>query len=238
MNNRFRINVLRDFAFHAFCIGLAFLLLVGCKKEKSENHGNLHEEALTVTDIDGNIYSTIKIGTQLWLVENLRTTKYRNGDPIPVIKANEEWSNSKDGAFCYYENDESFGNSNGLLYNWYVINDSRGIAPKGWHVPTNEEWKVLTEFLGGDQIAGGKLKGFGTEHGEIKKSGFSALLGGFRNLYGQFFEVGITGCWWTSTASEDYPSHACNRTLYSNFDNLYPGAPDKSFGFSLRCLKD
>jgi uncharacterized protein (TIGR02145 family) len=141
-------------------------------------------ETNTVTDIDGNIYHTVTIGTQVWMVENLKTTKYRNGDPIPNVTGN-AWAALTTGAYCWYNNDAAtYKATYGALYNWYAVADSRNIAPTGWHVPTDAEWTTLTTFLGGESVAGGKLKETGTNHwtspntGATNETGFTALPGG------------------------------------------------------------
>ena len=123
--------------------------------------GLIYSKALkaqtTVTDIDGNVYRTVKIGTQVWMAEKLKTTRYRNGDPIPNVTDNPQWISLKTGALCWYKNDEANKATYGSLYNWFAVADSRNIAPVGWHVPSDEEWTTLTTCLGGEFFAGGKL---------------------------------------------------------------------------------
>lgn len=139
-----------------------------------------------VIDIDGNIYQAVKIGKQLWLAENLKVIHYRNGDPIQHIIDDIQWHNGGFGAYCNYGNDQTNATIYGCLYNWYAVNDKRNICPSGWHIPTEAEWTVLVNYLGGDSIAGGKMKEAGTIHwespntGAINISGFSALPGGGR----------------------------------------------------------
>ena len=140
---------------YSFSIIAALLLIIsGCKK----NAGKYN----TVTDIDGNAYHTVAIGKQVWLVENLKVTRYRNGDQIPNVSDNKQWCNLTTGAYCNYNNDANNVTTYGRLYNWYAVHDIRNIAPKGWHVATDVEWKILTDYLGGETIAGGKLKETGT----------------------------------------------------------------------------
>jgi uncharacterized protein (TIGR02145 family) len=197
----------------------------------------------TVTDIDGNVYKTITIGTQTWMVENLRTTKYSNGDPIPNVTDSTAWSNLITGAYCNYNNDVNFSTIHGSLYNWYAVNDSRNIAPTGWHVPSDAEWTTLTTYLGGVSVAGGKLKEAGTTHwlspntGATNETGFTALPCGNRSFVGKFDAVGYDGLWWSSTLNAD-PTifNAYYRFVYySGSDVNSPGANESS-GFSVRCV--
>jgi uncharacterized protein (TIGR02145 family) len=133
--------------------------------------GQIHEQqSIMAIDIDGNYYTTVKIGTQVWIAENLRTTKYSNGTPIPYIEDNKTWSGLtlgvvKTGAYCWYNNDSAkYKNIYGALYNWYAIIDSNGLCPDDWHVPTDGEWAILENYLGGNSVAGGKMKETGLEH--------------------------------------------------------------------------
>ncbi len=210
----------------------------------------------TVTDIDGNTYQTIKIGNQWWMAENLKVIRYRNGEAIPNVTDNSVWAGLSTGAYCNYDNDYRYAAIYGCLYNWYAIDDSRNIAPAGWHVPTDEEWKQLEMYLGmsqsdADQIGwrgtdeGGKLKEDGTTHwdspniGATNESGFSALPGGYRHYYddGMFYSIGYGGYWWSST--EYNTSYAWRRVLYHGDSSVYRGSDSsKRSGFSLRCVKD
>ena len=196
----------------------------------------------TVTDSEGNIYKTIQIGTQVWMAENLKTTRYRNGDPIPNIIGDGEWSGLNTGAYCY----ENF--IYGYFYNWYAVNDSRSIAPAGWHVPTEAEWTILTNFLGGENIAGSKLKETGIIHwmelndDATNESGFTALPGGYRRSFyskyeGSFEPQGRTGSWWSSTES-DKLSAWTRSAHYFNIKVADKSSIAKTFGISVRCLKD
>jgi uncharacterized protein (TIGR02145 family) len=193
-----------------------------------------------VTDIDGNIYNTVAIGTQVWMVENLKTTKYRNGDPIPNVTENIEWSNLTTGAYCDYDNTPGNSVTYGKLYNWFAVNDSRNIAPTGWHVPSDAEWTILTSFLGGEEVAGGKLKETGTTHwqspntGATNESGFSGLPGG-DNRFGSFSSLGDFGCFWSST---ELGPTAWFHFLSYNDASVPRSNETKSIGFSVRCLRD
>ena len=197
----------------------------------------------TVTDIDGNVYRTVKIGTQVWMAENLKTTKYRNGDPIANVTNGASWKALTTGAYCWYNNDAANKVTYGGLYNWFAVADSRKIAPTGWHVPTDAEWTVLTDFLGGLKVAGGKLKENGTSHwrtpntGATNSCGFTALPGGYRyNGDGSFSHVGDIGYWWSSTAYG--ASDAWGRYLGDYNAYAYRNYNNKQGGFSVRCVRD
>ncbi len=195
-----------------------------------------------VKDIDGNTYRTIKIGEQWWMAENLKVTRYRNGDPIPNVTGESAWSGLTTGAYCSYENDPANAETYGYLYNWYAVNDPRGLAPEGWHVPTDAEWKKLVEYLGGYAVAGGKLKDTGTtlwkesNTDATNESGFSALPGGYRHHGGYFDIADYYAYLWSSTENNRYS--AWNRQL----SYVYPGALrdyySKRYGLSIRCIRD
>lgn len=197
----------------------------------------------TVTDINGNIYLTVKIGDQWWMAENLRVTHYRDGDPIPNVTDGVTWGGLTTGAYCDYNNDIANVVNYGRLYNWFAVNDSRNIAPAGWHVPSFEEWQTLVDFLGGDQIAGGKIKEAGTTHwtspntGATNESGFTGLPAGYRYIEsGYFNHMGLSAFFWSS--SESSSTIGCYRAL--NYDDSAVGRPNvnKSYGFSVRCVRD
>lgn len=197
----------------------------------------------TVTDIDGNIYRTVKIGNQIWFAENLKVTHYRNGDAIPYVTDNTTWGDLTTGAYCNYNNDVNNSTTYGHLYNWYAVTDSRNIAPAGWHIPTDAEWQTLVDYLGGDAVAGGKMKETGTIHwrspntGATNESGFSALPGGDRFANGTYFDyVGSRGYWWSST--EYGSSCAESRDLNYGSSEVYRITADGHFGFSVRCVRD
>lgn len=196
----------------------------------------------TVTDIDGNVYKTITIGTQVWMVENLRTTKYRNGDPIPNVTDSSAWSKLTTGAYCIYNNNTNYSTIYGSLYNWNVVKDSRNIAPTGWHVPSDTEWTTLTTFLGGESVAGGKLKETLTTHwlspntGATNETGFAALPCGDRTFAGKFDAAGYDGIWWSSTAGDI--SGAWYRFVYYNGGTVTRGSSSANSGFSVRCVHD
>ncbi len=209
----------------------------------------------TVTDIDGNVYQTITIGDQVWMMENLKVTHYRNGDPIPNVTDGGTWEGLTTGAYCNYNNNEGNVATYGRLYNWYAVDDSRNIAPEGWHVPTDEEWKQLEMYLGMSQAEadadaldwrgtdeGGKLKETGTTHwnspneGATNESGFTALPGGFRHHSGNFGNMGYYAYFWSST--ETSSSYAWYRNLGYSGSQVYRSNYYKQDGFSVRCVRD
>ena len=207
-------------------------------------YGNeLTFKTLPVTDIDGNEYSTIKIGDQVWLVENLNVTKYQNGDPISNETNLEQWASLNTGAYCNYDFITSNGDIYGKLYNWYAVNDSRKIAPEGWHVATNEDWNVLINFLGGNSIAGGKLKEEGTSHWESPNTGatnivgFTALPGGcLESQVGTWCMDGFNGGWWTNT--DFNAENAWYIFLEYDSESVKNFYYNKKNGYSVRCVKD
>ncbi len=189
-----------------------------------------------------SIIKEVKIGNQIWMAENLNVDKFRNGDPIPEAKSYEEWNRAgenKQPAWCYYDNDPSNGKKYGKLYNWYAVNDPRGLAPNGWHIPNDEEWTKLTEYLGGEMEAGNKMKNTSGWHkyNGTNESGFLGLPGGGRSNIGEFYNVGGSGDWWSST--ETYLSTAWYRNLGYGFGGLSRnGYTYKDYGLSVRCLRD
>jgi uncharacterized protein (TIGR02145 family) len=183
----------------------------------------------------------VKIGTQVWMVENLNVERFQNGDIIPEAKTSKEWERAgknHKAAWCYYKNNRKNGDKYGKLYNWYAVNDPRGLAPKGWHVPSDEEWNVLTDYLGGEEKAGAKMKsksGWNDGGNGTNSSGFSGLPGGYRTSDGTFSYFGYYGGWWSST--EANTTNAWNRYHYYSIGNVW-NYNDKPNGFSVRCLRD
>ena len=203
------------------------------------------DSSYTVTDIDGNVYQAISIGTQVWMTESLRVKHYRNGDEIPIVSNSSTWINLTTGAYCSYDNFFANAIEYGSLYNWFAVNDSRNIAPEGWHVASLSEWDTLINYLGGYSIAGGKLKEAGTDHwqfpntGATNESGFTGLPGGLRAEHdGNFYNMGITAFFWTSTESQVVPLQAHNVLLYQNSAAMLTDMNEKEAGFSVRCIKD
>ena len=198
-----------------FCLGVMFFL--GCKKTET-------------------------IATQRWMDKNLEGVTYRNGDVIPQVTDATTWAALTTGAWCYYNNDPANGAIYGKLYNWYAVNDPRGLAPQGWHIPTDAEWTTFSNSLGGESISGDKMKTTGTSRwnspntGATNESGFAGLPGGYRSPSGTFYYVGNYGYWWSAT--QYYSTYAWYRRLYYNNGYLYRNFDNKEIGFSVRCLKD
>lgn len=194
----------------------------------------------TVSDVDGNIYKTIQIGTQTWMAENLRTTKFNDGAPVPLVSVDAEWAALETPGYCWYYHDkELYGEIYGALYNWYVVGS---ICPVGWHVPFTPEWETLISFLGGESIAGGKMKEIGFDHwfspnlNATDSSGFTALPGGYRDDTGPIGNINGYGYWWT--ASNTNINHSWYRRLDFGLESTYTGSNYKRNGFSIRCIKD
>lgn len=195
-----------------------------------------------ITDIDGNVYQTVKIGNQIWTASNLKTTHYRNGDPIPNLQDETDWNDQlPTGAYCSYGNNANTAETYGLLYNWYALDDSRGLAPDGWRIPTPEEFYQLMAYLG--EEGGGNLKATGTVYwhspntGATNTTGFAALAGGHRTYYGSFEYMGERGNFWTDLGvSSIYAERVAlyyNQTTMGFHDNYR-----KACGFSIRLIKE
>jgi uncharacterized protein (TIGR02145 family) len=196
----------------------------------------------TVTDIDGNLYHTVTIGDQVWMVENLRTTKYRNGEAVPLVTDDTQWNGLTTGAYCTYNNDANIGNTYGLLYNWFAVMDARKIAPTGWRVSMDADWLKLVAFLGGEGIAGGKLKEVGTAHWHAPNTqatddfGFCGLPGGGRAPAGNYGELGKNATFWTSLPQG--PDGAYGWSLINTSSLAEKVAFYKRSGISVRCIKE
>ena len=201
----------------------------------------------SVTDLDGNIYHVAPVGTQFWLRENLRVTRFRNGDAIPNVTVESTWKNLTTGAYCTFDNQPSNGAVYGNLYNWHALNDNRGLCPTGWHAPSDAEWAAMSTFLGGDTVAGGLLKSTGTIEGSTglwyapntgatNSSGFTGLPGGSRINYGTFYSLGNLALFWSS--SDTALVNAWTYILDANNGELKRNFNFKTNGFSVRCCKD
>lgn len=195
-----------------------------------------------LTDIDGNTYKTVIIGNQEWMAENLKVEHYRNGDVIQEIQMPRDWEVLTTGAWCEWANFHSeFGITYGKLYNWFAVNDSRGLAPKGWHVPNDAEWDQLTNYLGGDAVAGGKMKAMTlwkkSNEGATNSSGFTALPGGFRNYNGLYKDIGEVGIFWSASEYLNYYAwyHILNDFFLQSISHAYGFRMN---GYSVRCVKD
>ena len=196
----------------------------------------------TVTDIDGNVYNTVTIGTQVWMKENLKTTKYSDGTAIPNVTNYSTWSNLSTGAYCDYNNAYYFSTIYGKLYNWFAVIDTNKICPTGWHVPSDVEWTQLTTYLGGEFVAGGELKEIGTTHwhtpntGATDETGFTALPGGSRDIYGTFDDMGDYGVWWSTTQYDGI--NAWKWSMLYNYKFCSKSYSTMTNGFSIRCIND
>jgi uncharacterized protein (TIGR02145 family) len=220
------------------------LLLAGCSMQE------LAAQPSTVTDMDGNVYHTVTIGTQVWMVENLKTTRYNDSTTIPLVTDDAAWSSLVTDGFCWYNDSITYKEPYGALYNWWAVNTGK-LAPRDWHIPTDAEWNIVTKYLGGDSLAGGKMKEAGTTYwhnpntGADNSSGFSALPGGdrcYKSAHGVFKDIGEAGYWWSS--SEYDALWARYRGLYSSYVGV-EGNPkegvayaNKGLGFSVRCVRD
>jgi uncharacterized protein (TIGR02145 family) len=219
---------------------LLVFLIHSCKKDDKN----------ALKDIDGNVYTSVTSGTQVWMVENLKTTKYNDGTPIPLVTDNTAWTNLTTPGYCWYNNDAAANkNTYGALYNWYAVNTDK-LCPTGWHVPSDAEWHTLVLYLDGNasidnipesSIAGDKLKEEGTSHWMspntgTNSSGFKALPGGGRNSLG-FGSIGGSGLYWSSTGIAGY-EYVLYRGLGYNTSDIFRSTYSKWIGCSVRCLKD
>lgn len=194
----------------------------------------------SVSDIDGNLYRTVVIGTQEWMAENLKVTRLNNGTPVSFVPDASTWGSAKftSPGYSWYNNDSV---SYGALYNWYAVNTGK-LCPVGWHVPSDDEWTSLIDYLGGRSIAGGKIKEKGTSHwqtpnaGGTNETGFTAVPAGYRYSSGSFNGIRRYAYWWTSAASSD--AEAYFRMTYYNLPNIDRSSSSKKSGMSVRCVKD
>ena len=212
--------------------------------------------AAKCVDIDGNEYRTIRIGNQVWMAENLRVTRYRNGQPIANVTSTADWANLAEqadkGAWCFYGNNANNESIYGKLYNWYAATDSRNIAPQGWHVPTNEEWIQLGEYLRGYETAAGKLKATGTTQwaapntGATNSSGFTALPAGERLADGTFGGLKLRTHYWSTNnyGGDPFAQYSLAVSLFNNQQYFHNSADGNFNGrnaltaMSVRCVRD
>ncbi len=228
--NSFWINPL-------FALALSAIVLAGCPGPVEEDSVQTN----TVKDIDGNNYKTVTIGTQVWLAENLKTNKFNDGTAIPLISDPIAWIGRNTPAYCWYDNNAANKSVYGALYNWHTVNTGK-LCPKGWHVPTDSEWTTMSNYLGGESIAGGKLKETGTSHwvspnsGATNTTGFTALPGGWLGS-GSFNGITNYGYWWSS--KEDLATGYA-WAWHTGYDNIfnYKDFSGKENGLSVRCLRD
>ncbi len=225
------------------------------KKGDNNDEGNgeeiEHDYDITygsVTDIDNNVYKTVVIGNQEWMAENLRVSRYNDGTEIPKVADDDEWGELTTGAYCWYDNNSQYDIPYGKLYNWYAV-DTGILCPQGWHVPSNDDWTDMVDYLGGIRTAGGKLKHAGTKYWESPNSdatnetGFTALPGGYRYYEsGSFNYMGRVGRWWTKT---DYSKSGSDQEIWANDRTMFNGSGGvgtslylhKKNGASVRCIK-
>jgi uncharacterized protein (TIGR02145 family) len=204
---------------------------------------------ITISDIDGNIYKTIQIGTQIWMAENLKTTRFNDGTQIPLVN-DKPWEGLMTAAYIWYRNDATtYKAAYGAIYNWYAINaannGTKNVCPTGWHVPSDLDWKALTSYLGGDSVAGNKLKEIGSSHWRFdiaatNESGFTALPGGYLGTGfmggSSFSAITEEGSWWSSTENSTYTAWIVD--ISCNTKNVFRWEGDKQYGLSVRCIKD
>jgi len=212
-----------------------------CRKIRDEQHELINGFCLMCGqgsfyyELDKKVYNTVKIGTQEWMAENLDISHYRNGDSIPQVQDIEEWERLTTGAWCYYNNNEEI-KIYGKLYNWFAVIDPRGLAPNGWHVSSDLDWRTLMALYGVGVAV--KLKEVGSaEWGRAtNETGFTALAGGMRYDYGRFDNCGECGYWWMSNEADEH--HGWYRLLQSRDINVFRSHHRKSFGHSVRCVRD
>jgi uncharacterized protein (TIGR02145 family) len=231
-----------------FAVLLQFLIFSCSHKDSSSNPPTITCMTNTaVTDVSGNVYTSVKIGTQEWLVENLKVTAYRDGTSIPNIASEVAWLALTNGGWCNYSNDVQYDNLYGKLYNWYAVSNPKGLAPAGWHIPTDAEWATLVNYLGGPATAGRKLKEIGMAHWLSDNNGtttstnsscFTALPGGFRDggANALFSNINQNGYWWSS--SDAGAAGAGSFVLSHGTTQTNSGATSKLAGYSVRCVKD
>lgn len=219
-------------------VGKTYFLKSYATNSSGTSYGN---ELIFVIDADGNLYHTVRIGKQNWMVENLRVTKFRNGDQIFNAKGYKERSNHINETYSNYDDNENNSNKYGRLYNWYVVNDSRNICPSGWHIPNDAEWTTLTTYLGGESLAGGKMKHtdstiwISPNTGATNESGFSGIPAGVNRNNSYSFK-GSCGYWWSF--SEFGSEYAWGRYLFNHNTKISRNYYDKKYGLSIRCLSD
>ena len=226
---------------------ISFALLSACISIKNEILAQtIGKPGPNITDSEGNTYKTVYIGTQQWMAENLKVSKYNDGTTIPNVEDNTKWSKLTSGAWSHYNNDAANNAKYGKLYNWYAVspttNGNKNVCPTGWHVPTDAEWTVLTDYLGGESVAGGKMKELGTTSWKspnkhaTNMSLFTGIPGGARSSDGRYGAIDLGANWWSST--ENNSTNAWYRGLGSFSGSAGSYDDSKMVGCSVRCLKD
>ncbi len=219
-------------------VSFLFILTNSCKKDETPPL----PEPPSVTDVEGNKYSIVTIGTQTWMAENLRVKQLNDSSYIPWLTNSTQWENTTAPAHCYYDNDSTeYDDTYAVLYNWFAVNTGK-LCPEGWHVPTDADWTTLIDYLGGADTAGGLLKEVGVDHwvspnvGATNEDGFTALPGGYRDYNGPFYDLGTKGIWWSS--KEENTGSSWYRTIRNNLPTVLNNNGFKQRGHSVRCVKD
>lgn len=225
-------------------IGLIILFFAGCKKNGDsvpDDGSLLTGQSAALSDIDGNTYKTLAVGTQIWMAENLKTTKYNDGTAVPIVTDNTAWEKLSTPAYCWYNNNVANKNTYGALYNYYTLTSGK-LCPTGWHVPNPFEWLVLVQYVG-EGLSANRLKEAGTKHWLIPNksvtndTGFTALPGGYRGPFdGLFFDLGDNGIWWAAPVIG--LNNAYGRRMGGQTVGCYEVITEKGIGLSVRCLKD
>lgn len=209
------------------------ILAFSCSKDDAK---------VKVTDIDGNTYNTVTVGTEVWLVEGLKTTKYTDGTAVPIVTENTAWTNLTTGGMCDYNNTLSNSTTYGKLYNWYAVSGTKKLCPAGWHVPTDSDWSDLVTALGGYDAAAAKMMEAGIVHWlspnsfATNTSGFTALGTGYRNYLGEFKDLKYMGGFWSANSID--ATYASYRSMYAGSISIDNHGVNKKTGLSVRCVKD
>lgn len=239
----------RIWMYSLIVLGLTAIIMTGCEKDDDTKPEPITS---TVTDLDSNTYVTVKIGSQTWMVENLRTTKFNDNTAIPEIAGNEQWATLTTPGYCWYDNNINYKDPYGALYNWHAVATGK-LAPQGWHVATKEDWEQLINYLGGPTVAGAKLKEIGTSHwinpndDATNEIGFTAVPNGYRddhegpfdmNFDGIFHNIYYRANWWTGTQDVDFPETAWAVDMLWNSNSIGLNNSPKGPGRAIRCVKD
>ncbi len=203
--------------------------------------GAFYPKLSAATDAEvSSVPGQVAIGDQIWMAQNLTTGHYRNGDAIPQVQDPSEWERLTTGAWCYYADSSVNGAIYGKLYNWYAVNDPRGLAPEGWRVPSDEDWQILIDRLGGEKAAASHLKSVegwvSPNVGASNSSGYTALPSGYRSSNGAFRLLGSSAVYWSATQSDGYS--ALSREMFNSYSAVYRNSSGKTRGFAVRCLKN
>ena len=216
---------------------LLFFVLPGLFLVFSCGNGVKSLKMGTVKDVDNNVYPTVTLGNQIWMTENLKTTKYNDGTPIHNIKEEEAWKGQTTAAYCWFKNDSANKSAYGVYYNWYAVHTGK-LCPSGWHAPSDKEWRALTDFLGGDNVAGINMKyesGWSNKGNGTNSSGMSVLPYGYRSAKGLFSSQGISAYFWSSSESDPNTWYC---VLFSKDGTAFKYYGTRESGFSVRCLKN